>query len=335
MPSAVPQRPVELRLRDALDAAAVGAPRAPLAASVRRLIERYRAGGAASAPILSNPTEVLAYAVYRMPATLAACRSMVRHSAFRLPDVESVVDLGGGTGAAAWAILSEWPDAKITVLDQVGDALALGRELASGESADVEFAPWRADAAVPPADLVTVSYVLSELTPDAQRSLVTAAVGAARRAVAIVEPGTPSGCARILAARSVLLAAGWRIVAPCPHQDSCPLREPDWCHFSARVERSSLHRQVKGGDLGHEDEKFSYVVAVRDGADAEDGASGAADGAVGGGARILRHPVKRKGLVELQLCRPDGTATRQVVTKRQGASYKRARDVHWGDTWPL
>ncbi|MBB2894063.1 small ribosomal subunit Rsm22 family protein [Flexivirga oryzae] len=330
MPAADPQRPVELRLRDALDAAAVGVPRGALSGSVERLIERYRAGGAAAAPILTSPTDVLAYAAYRMPATLAACRSMLRHGAFRLPPIESVVDLGGGTGAAAWAALSEWPEARVTVLDQVGDALALGRKLLAGEAADVEFASWRVGAAVPAADLVTVSYVLSELTPDAQRSLVAAAAGAARRAVAIVEPGTPTGYRRILAARTALLDAGWRIVAPCPHQHPCPLREPDWCHFSARVERSSLHRQLKGGDLGHEDEKFSYVVAVP--GDSVDGA--VADGG-GAEARILRHPVKRKGLVELQLCRPDGSAGRQVVTKRQGASYKQARDVRWGDAWRL
>ena len=326
MAAAAPQRPVELRLRDALDAAVAGVSRPSLGVAVQRLIERYRAGGAASAPILGNSTDVLAYAAYRMPATLAACRNMLEHSAFRMPRIESVVDLGGGTGAAAWAALAQWPEAEVTVLDQVDEALQLGRELIAGEPSRAGFASWRVGSAVPAADLITVSYVLSELTPDAQRSLVAAATGAARRAVAIIEPGTPSGCARILTARAALLEAGWQVIAPCPHQGPCPLRAPDWCHFSARVERSSLHRQLKGGDLGHEDEKFSYVVALP-------GGSADPDAADRDAARILRHPVKRKGLVELQLCRPDGTATRQVVTKRRGAAYKKARDVRWGDTW--
>jgi Predicted rRNA methylase len=156
---------------------------------------------------------------------------------------------------------------------------------------------------------------------------VAAAIGAAGRAIAIIEPGTPSGHQRILTARQALLEAGWQVIAPCPHQADCPVRQPDWCHFSARVERSSVHRQLKGGELGHEDEKFSYVVAVPGGVDVPE--------RDGDSARILRHPVKRKGLVELQLCRPDGTASRAVVTKRQGAAYKQARDVRWGDTWPL
>lgn len=252
---------------------------------------------------------------------------MLQHSYFRLADIESVVDLGGGTGAAAWAALEQWPGAEVTVLDQVEPALALGRKLRTAEPGQVGFERWRAGAAVPEADLVTVSYVLSELSTDAQAGLVTAALGAARRAVAIIEPGTPTGHRRVLAAREQLLAAGWRVVAPCPHQLNCPLSEPDWCHFSARVERSSLHRQLKGGDLGHEDEKFSYVVAVWG------EAVSSQEGTPGEAARILRHPVKRKGLVELELCRPDGSAKSQVVTKRQGAAYKRARDVRWGDTW--
>lgn len=331
MSSAPPPRPVELRLRAALDAAAAGSSRSALAASVQRLIERYRSDFAASTPILASTAEVLAYATYRMPATLAACRNMVQHSAFHLPPIGSVVDLGGGTGAAAWAVLAQWPQARVTVLDQVGEALALGRRLRAEEDGAVDFVAWRVGAEVPAADLVTVSYVFSELTENVQRDLVSAAARVAQKAVAIVEPGTPAGHRRILAAREVLLSAGWRVVAPCPHQDACPLRDPDWCHFSARVERSSLHRQLKGGELGHEDEKFSYVVAVPGDAGAADAAEVSA-GADPVGARILRHPVKRKGLVEFQVCRPDGTAGRAVVTKRQGAAYKRARDARWGDT---
>jgi hypothetical protein len=35
--------------------------------------------------------------------------------------------------------------------------------------------------------------------------------------------------------------------------------ETEWRHFATRFERSSLHRCIKNAELGHEDEKYSYV----------------------------------------------------------------------------
>ena len=138
----------------------------------------------------------------------------------------------------------------------------------------------------------------------------------------IVEPGTPDGYARIIEARDRLIAAGLTVAAPCPHSEACPI-EPgtDWCHFSARVSRSSLHRQVKGGSLPYEDEKFSYVVATRfaDRAGTRPGHPQAAD-PQGAGAAGPLHPRR-------------GTA-RSTVTKRHGELYRAARDTAWGDAWP-
>ncbi|MGK8487789.1 small ribosomal subunit Rsm22 family protein [Nocardia asiatica] len=112
------------------------------------------------------------------------------------------------------------------------------------------------------------------------------------------------------------------VAAPCPHQHVCPLAAgTDWCHFSTRINRSSLHRRLKGGELGHEDEKFSYVCASRTGHEAAPG-------------RILRHPLKRKGLVTLQVCTQGDGVQQTLVSKRQGEAYRRARSVEWGDAWP-
>ena len=96
-------------------------------------------------------------------------------------------------------------------------------------------------------------------------------------------------------------------------------RARDWCHFSERLERSSLHRRLKSGELGYEDEKFSYVVASR-------------LAARKAAARIVRHPAARKGYVELQLCAPDGLR-KETVTRSQGEEYKRARKAEWGEEW--
>jgi len=99
----------------------------------------------------------------------------------------------------------------------------------------------------------------------------------------------------------------------------CPLAAPDWCHFAVRVERSRLHRRLKGGELGYEDEKFSYVAAVREKAGA-------------GWARILRHPWQEKGAVRLELCTAEGLRTRRV-TRSEKSAFRAARKASWGEEW--
>ncbi len=169
-------------------------------------------------------------------------------------------------------------------------------------------------------DLVTVSYVLGELRPEDRRAVVAAAATAAE-AVVLIEPGTPEGYLRIREARTQLTEAGLRIVAPCPHSDTCPIVPgQDWCHFAARVNRSSLHRQVKGGSLPYEDEKFSYVAATT-------------LDATPAPARIVRKPQLRKGQVLLDLCTTQDGLQRTTVTKRHGTHYREARDASWGDDW--
>ncbi|MEV6258485.1 small ribosomal subunit Rsm22 family protein [Nocardia sp. NPDC051929] len=320
--------PVELV--EALDRACAGVPQRQLATSVDRLISRYRDPRPAAAPILASTADVTAYAAYRMPATWAAVHSALDRFAEQAPGFrpETLLDVGGGTGAALWAASELFPSlAEATVLDQVDEALLLGRKLAAdATSAAVRSAVWRrtsfaAQEAFGGADLVTISYVLSELSEADQADLVARAAEGAE-VVAVIEPGTPDGHRRILSARDVLIEAGLTVVAPCPHQQMCPLAAgTDWCHFSTRINRTSLHRRLKGGELGHEDEKFSYVIASRT---AHAPAAG----------RILRHPLKRKGLVTLEVCTADDGVRQTLVSKRQGESYREARDAEWGDTWP-
>ncbi|WP_030617896.1 small ribosomal subunit Rsm22 family protein [Streptomyces sclerotialus] len=311
-------------LRGALAGLLDGLPAKQASAAVERLIANYRGRTPTDAPVLRDRADVAAYAAYRMPATFEAVRSALAAFEERVPGWApgSHLDIGGGTGAAAWAAADVWPELRTTVLDWAEPALALGRELAAGTLPDTR---WQrqviGEGLTVPEDtgLVTVSYVLGELT-GADREAVVAAAARARTAV-LIEPGTPDGYARIRVAREQLVATGMRVVAPCPHSAACPIVPgEDWCHFSARVNRSSLHRQVKGGSLPYEDEKFAYVAATR--VEARPVA-----------ARIVRKPQLRKGQVLLDVCTEDGLA-RRTVTKRQGAVYRAARDAAWGGTVP-
>jgi ribosomal protein RSM22 (predicted rRNA methylase) len=90
----------------------------------------------------------------------------------------------------------------------------------------------------------------------------------------------------------------------------------DWCHFAARVERSSLHRRLKGGELNYEDEKYSYVAFTR-------------EPYTPAAARVIRRPQHHPGWIELQVCAPAGLETRRV-TKRDREAFHQARHVTWG-----
>lgn len=332
---------IEEVLRRALAGLLDGLPPRQAAGAVERLMDGYRGRTAADVPELRDRGDVAAYAAYRMPATFAAVSAALADFADRTGGWRPAdhVDIGGGTGAAVWAAAAVWgedgPDGdprRTTVLDRSEAALALGSELAGapGATPALRGTEWRrhalggpAQEPLPAADLVTVSYVLGELPEQDRRMLIEAALRAAP-AVVLTEPGTPDGYARIVAAREMLTAAGLRVLAPCPHSAPCPMVPgEDWCHFAARVNRSSLHRQLKGGSLPYEDEKFSYVAAVRPEL-----------AGVPAAGRIVRRPQKRKGQVLLDLCTAGDGLLRTTVTKKHGTDYRSARDAAWGGTWP-
>ncbi|MER6032710.1 small ribosomal subunit Rsm22 family protein [Streptomyces sp. NPDC001835] len=323
----VPVSPADA-LRASVSALLDGLPPRQAAGAVERLIASYRGDTPTHAPILRDRADVAAYAAYRMPATFEAVRSALEAFADTLPGWApgGHTDVGGGTGAATWAVTATWDGTRpVTVLDWAEPALALGREIAAANPAlrDARWERARIGAALTldPTDLVTVSYVLNELA-EADRAALVDAAAAAAQAVVIVEAGTPAGYERVIEARDRLIGAGFRVAAPCPHSAACPIAPgTDWCHFSARVSRSSLHRQVKGGSLAYEDEKFAYVAATR--LPAEPAPN-----------RVVRRPQIRKGQVLLDLCEAEERLGRTTVTKRHGGLYRAARDTDWGDPWP-
>ncbi len=169
-------------------------------------------------------------------------------------------------------------------------------------------------------DLVVISYALGELSEAEATALVAKALASAK-VLAVVEPGTPRGSGVAHVARAVMLAAQAHIVAPCSQEGPCPMlaRKDDWCHVAQRLERTSLHRNLKSAELGYEDEKFSYMVAAK-------------QEVTRAPARIIRHPLIGKGHIKLDLCTPAGIAT-ETVTRSDKEKFKQARRAKWGDAW--
>ncbi|MGW5876255.1 small ribosomal subunit Rsm22 family protein [Nocardiopsis terrae] len=315
----------------AIDSVADGAEEHELAASVQELMRQYRSRVDPRDQVLASDTDVVAYAAYRLPATFSAARSAFESTASSMPGFapDTHLDVGGGMGAAVWAASSAWPSLRsTTVLEQSTPAIRLGRRIARRSTAPAvrgsEWERFRLTGAVPDGprvDLATMSYVLNELPPQVQEDVVRSL---ARRAgtVVLVEPGTPEGYERIIAARAVLTSEGKSVAAPCPHGHACPITPgEDWCHFSERLNRSGIQRRLKFGTLGFEDEKYSFVAATSEPVERPVG-------------RVLRHPHKRKGLVSLNLCTDAPGIEERLVSKRQGRTYRAARKTEWGDGWP-
>lgn len=317
-------------LKAALEQELMGIPLERLKQASQHLTQRYHQDARTFArhdDLRTQHHDLLAYAVARMPATYGAVDQALAQIENRLDPgfaPTGMLDVGAGPGTATWAACQHWPSLQtLTLVEQNPGMAALGQRLQQQSDSVALFnATWiKTDALavdnLPPADLIVASYLLGELEPNLRFSLVQRLWQLKPAVLLLVEPGTPDGFSTIRTLRSRLVADGANIIAPCPHGDSCPIPKNDWCHFAARIGRSRMHRQVKTGTLGYEDEKFSYVAF-------------ASSPTLPATNRIIRHPTFAKGHVDLSLCTEDGLVTRSVTAKDRTA-YRAARHARWGD----
>ncbi|MBL8771909.1 MAG: SAM-dependent methyltransferase [Phenylobacterium sp.] len=301
-----------------------GRPRRDLGARRAAATAAYRAGGTSAAAI-RGADDALAYALARLPATYAAAAAVFAEARRVAPGFRpaSLLDAGSGPGGGSWAAREAWPSLRaIAWVDASAPFLALAGRLASGAFEPDARRGDLASADLPRADLVLASYALAEIPPVGQAGVVGRLWNATDGVLALVEPGTPAGYARLLEARGLLIAGGATILAPCPHADACPLTAPDWCHFSVRLARSRDHRLAKDASAPFEDEKFAYVLAARPGV-----------AAAPARARVLARPHAGKPGIDLKLCTPAGLERRHVA-RRDKAAHAVARRLGWGDAWP-
>jgi ribosomal protein RSM22 (predicted rRNA methylase) len=316
-------------LQDAIQRETGKVDRRKLAQATAQLTEHYKAADF-STPAVASEAHRAAYLAVRMPATYAAISRVFAEIKLRAPqdEIASLLDLGAGPGTALFAAGQQFPQLRqATLIEADAGWIAVGKRLAEqSESPIVQQAQWlrqdlRSGLACEEHDLVVVSYMLGELPQAAAEAVLNKAWKCAGKLFVLIEPGTRRGFAAINAARSSLIANAAAILAPCPHHSTCPMAAAgDWCHFSQRVERTSQHRQLKGGALGYEDEKFSYLVATKSAAQATE-------------ARIVRHPGKHSGHVQLALCTAAGQIENRTITRSSKEAYKRARKAEWGDLW--
>lgn len=288
-----------------------------LSKAAQRLSENYRREEHISA---SAKDEILAYSAVRMPATFGAVSRALELALENFDgEISSMLDAGAGTGAAAIAAQALTDCEDILCLERDRNMLELGKLFA-------ENARWLerdiTDGITERADLVICAYCLNELPEKQRRSVTAALASAADKLLLIVEPGTPKSFEQICQTRAQLIEMGLHIQAPCPTNGICPLPEADWCHFTARIARSKLHKQLKNADVPYEDEKFCFLAAAKEPLDEQAAQI----------SRILRRPIIESGKITLRLCSSDGI-TDKIIT-RSSPLFKQARKSGTGDTFP-
>lgn len=290
------------------------------------LTKRYRSGSTPSGYVQEDKDR-MAYILARMPATYAVIYRVLeelkeRYSAF---SPISCLDVGSGPGTGLWAAKEVLKSLRtFTAWDYDEGFIHLSKTLCADDDvlSSTHFFKKNieVDRDFPLSSLAIVSYAIGEIEEKYWDSFFSSLWHQVEGALVIIEPGTPIGYQRILKIRQLMLSLGANLIAPCPHSYSCPLSSPDWCHFYARVERSSLHRHIKGGSLGFEDEKFSYLIFVKDSQ-----ISSCKE-------RILRFPQIHKGHVNLSLCTKEDGVIGRTYTKKDKEKYKLIKKLSWGDS---
>ncbi len=324
-----------------------------LARASREVTESYREGLPQGRTPQFSPPHLAAYAQVRMPATAAVGAAVLRRflDSAGPSTVRSHLDLFSGPGTMLWAAASVLPQLpeRTTLLEQDARFIALGKRLlevgGTAASSNITWQQMRLPSVstpLDPHDLVTLSYGLGELPPAVLEAVVRNAWQLTRHALVLIEPGTPRGFGLIAGARDLLIAAGAVIVAPCPHQQICPMLAAEggggqkWCHFAERLSRTRNHRRIKGGAVGFEDEKYSYLIACR-----ADSANASLLPAQGRGdmptpvARLVGRPRVRNAGVDLPLCTPDGTLADLLALRRDKSFFRLAKSLQWGDEVPI
>lgn len=292
----------------------------------KEISKRYRLNDNDGKRLLTKTDEAIAYALSRMPATYEAVYTTlsktIENNEF---EINTVLDIGAGTGAATWAISECLGKKDFCCLEREQVMIQTGKKLMN-YSDNLQNVKWKKfdileDEINIKSDLVIVSYMINELPKNDLEKVIFKLWNATNKILLIIEPGTPRGFYNIKSVRSNLIKQGGYIISPCPHESDCDINENDWCQFTCRIQRSKIHKKLKDGQAPYEDEKFSYIAFSKNEVKKVQN-------------RILRHPIINKGYCEFKICTKDGIKYVKL-SKKDGELYKKARKQGAGDALEL
>jgi ribosomal protein RSM22 (predicted rRNA methylase) len=317
------------QLESAIEAALRDLPSSQWMKAARTVSERYRARRNGTEPsLVQGPYEALGYAALILPAAYAQLSGAMMAVHTRIPQWQptSMLDIGSGPGTALWAAIEQWPSLQtLTAWEREAAFIHLGHRFATASGKQALCATrWEhvvlgrnLPAHLPKYDLVVFGHVLNELPEAVRKVLVEMAWKHCSGVLLIVEPGTSTAFPLVKTMREQLRSLGASTLAPCVHDNECPLIN-DWCHFPQRLKRPDFQRRVKDASAGWEESKFSYAAM------AHFPPSHVAWG------RLIHQPHIQKGFVDLTISSQDGLV-RPRILKRDRVMYRQSLSYEWGD----
>ena len=277
--------------------------------SRKGLTSRYKETRESGRSLIDSKTDGLVYAISRMPATYSVVYTLLNNLIEQgiIDGIESVFDVGSGTGAGYFATKEIFPDAEISLFERDSNMIQTFKKL--DEDKDVVRFDFIKDEFEEKADLVMTSYVLSEMNEEGRMSSVKKMINASNRYVLLIDTGTPRTYENFMKVKRMVPEYGWKVIAPCM-TEKCGLKN-DYCQFYARVERSSLQKMAKEASLSYEDEKYFYLLLAKDDVKLKQ-------------SRVIRRPIIKTNVTELKVC--DSSGVREVlVTKKNKETYKKSK----------
>ena len=278
----------------------------------KNLTDKYKNQTGKSTSLIDSKTDSVLYAISRMPATYSVIHTLVLELAEQglIENVETVLDMGAGTGTGYFALKNIDEDLQITLVERDRNMIDVFKTL-SDENVEVvrdDVLKFETDKKF---DLVLTSYVLSEMTENDRLSAVSKMLEKTNKYLIIVDTGTPKTYENMMTVKRHIEKAGYHVIAPCM-SEKCRLAN-DYCQFYARVERSALHKLAKSGTLSYEDEKYFYLLISKETKQVD-------------GERVIRRPIIKENNIELVLCSEQGVQ-KTIYTKKNKELFKKAKKV--------
>lgn len=316
--------------------------------ALERLRQTFLTGAASGESYWSSPADLASYDFTYGQRIGWKWDQVLRELKLRgwEPSSRSIFDWGCGSGIASRRVISFFGADRFDRLrlwDQSPLAVNFAAEVAQSLFPTMEVAqatPGQLDSSEP-IGLLVISHVLNELAPADLVSLRKTIERA--EAVLWVEPGTHLVSRQLSALRDEF-SAEFAVVAPCTHQQKCPVfapeRQRDWCHFFAPPpsEIFADSNWVKFGQRAGIDLRslpYSFIALERiiktadvSGQSAiglgtnHNGRANHRSAASPGLSRVIGRPEHFKPYVRLLNCDADGLSDLELPKRSDPALYK-------------